>query len=186
MCRDPTKTPRRTKCPMPLLWSAPSSSRMSYHLRSGRSASICRRQSSAGFSLTGSLKRFPSLHMDLHSAYSMLESRCRSSLATTYDLRLSPSFLKLSIILNMSFLPSLALTSLPAIVMLTLEPESAVKSLFNKRCFINRHTNTPQSLPLSCCGVSSMLTNRNCRPSSCASLCAAACAGRKLSPPKLS
>jgi hypothetical protein len=77
----------------------------------------------------------------------------------TYERLLSPSFLNISITLNISFLPPVASTFLPFILILTLSCACACKSLPNNKCCISKHTKTPQSLPFSCCGESSKFTN---------------------------
>jgi len=75
------------------------------------------------------------------------------------DLLLSPSFRLSSIILNISFLPSLASIFFPPILILTFSFVLTISSLLSNKCFIIKHTKTPQSLPFSCCGVSFKLIN---------------------------
>lgn len=58
------------------------------------------------------------------------------SAGAAYDLRLSPSFLKVSMILNISFLPPLASTIFPPMLMLIFSLAFALRSLFNNRCLI--------------------------------------------------
>jgi hypothetical protein len=73
----------------------------------------------------------------------------------TYDLLRSPSRLKLSIIRPISFLPSLASTLRPPILILTFSSLRTMSSLFSRRCRMLRQTKTPQSDPFSCKGLSS-------------------------------
>ena len=88
---------------------------------------------------------------DLHS--SCLQSahpfRTRITL-TTYDLRLSPSLLNPSIILNISFRPCTASTLFPPMLILTFSFAWAINSFLNSKCLICIQTNTPQSLLFSC------------------------------------
>lgn len=79
--------------------------------------------------------------------------------ANTYDLLFSPSFLKSSIILIISFLPSLASTFFPPRLILTFSSARTCNSLFINKCRIFRHTKTPQSDPFSCSGLSARLMN---------------------------
>ena len=72
----------------------------------------------------------------------------------TYDLRLSPSFLNPSIILNISFLPCVASTLFPPMLILTFSFACAISSFLNSKCLICIQTKTPQSLLFSCCGES--------------------------------
>jgi hypothetical protein len=82
----------------------------------------------------------------------------------SYDLLLSPSFLNPSIVLSISFLPPLASTNLPPILMLTFSLAFALNSRFRRRCRIWIQTYTPQSLEFSCCGLSSRFRNLSCLP----------------------
>jgi hypothetical protein len=77
----------------------------------------------------------------------------------TYDLLFSPSLLKSSIILIISFLPSLASTFFPPRLMLTFSSARTCNSLFINKCRMFRHTKTPQSDPFSCSGLSVRLMN---------------------------
>ena len=90
--------------------------------------------------------------------------------STYEDLLLSPSLLRLSIAFNISLLPAAASTSLPAKLMLTFSPFCLLSSLFTNKCLIVRHTNTPQSQVLNCCGLSSRSLNSRSLPNNCPSL----------------
>ena len=104
-----------------------------------------------------------SLYVHLVSFWEILLARIDVDVSQeqiTYDLRLSPSRLLSSMILNISFLPSLASIFFPPILILTFSFVLTINSLLSNKCFIIRHTYTPQSLPFSCCGVSFRLINR--------------------------
>lgn len=79
----------------------------------------------------------------------------------SYDLLLSPSLLKSSITLNISFRPRLASMVLPPMDMLIFSWLCASNSFFSRRCFISTHTNTPQSDPFSCRGLSGKSRKRS-------------------------
>jgi hypothetical protein len=90
----------------------------------------------------------------------ILLSFCKGSKwSGTHERLLSPSFLNISITLNISFLPPVASTFLPFILILTLSCACACNNRPNNKCCISKHTKTPQSLPFSCCGESSKFTN---------------------------
>lgn len=82
----------------------------------------------------------------------------------THDLRFSPSFLFSSIVFSIAFRPSYALMWLSPMLMLIFLFVCAFNSLLRSKCFINRHTKTPQSLPFSCCGASSLCMNLSFLP----------------------
>lgn len=82
----------------------------------------------------------------------------------THDRLLSPSLLKLSMILVISLLPSLASTLRPPILMLTFSSLLTISSRLSKRCLMLRQTNTPQSDPFSWTGLSSKGIKSSCIP----------------------
>ena len=86
----------------------------------------------------------------------------------THDRLLSPSLRLSSMIRSISFLPCVASTNFPAMVMLTFCLLFAIKSFFSSKCRICTHTNTPQSLLFFCCGLSAKSKKRNSLPSNCA------------------
>src|SRR5271154_956148 len=91
------------------------------------------------------------------SSSDFLPRPCPRQNVNTYDLLFSPSLLKSSIILIISFLPSLASTFFPPRLILTFSSARTCNSLFINKCRIFRHTKTPQSDPFSCSGLSARL-----------------------------
>lgn len=75
------------------------------------------------------------------------------------------SFLNPYMILKISTRPFFAFTSDWPILMLISRPVGVVKSLLRSKCFMMTHTNTPQSLLFSCCGLSSRSWRWMWRPS---------------------
>ena len=98
----------------------------------------------------------------------------------TDDFCLAPSLRKVSISLNISFLPALASTGLPLMLMEIFLVESAIRSFLMSRYLITMQTYTPQSEPFSCCGLSVRLVNLSGFPSSWPILCTAVWASLRL------
>lgn len=99
-------------------------------------------------------------HQDVvNGSFCSCQHACRSCTERAYDLLLSPSRLKSSMILMISFLPSLASTLLPPMLILTFSWVLTWSSLLSSKCLMLRHTNTPQSDKFSCCGLSCRLMN---------------------------
>lgn len=103
---------------------------------------------------------------DLHFVWRIsVDTITPSDVQKTYDLLLSPSFLNPSMILAISFLPSLASYLWPPILMLTFSLLLTCNNRFKRRCLMLKQTNTPQSELFACCGESSRSMKRSGRNS---------------------
>ena len=98
------------------------------------------------------------------TAYEVRQNKVLQHRDKTYLRLRSPSFLKPSMIPNISFRALCASTDFPPMLIPILSPLAAFNSFPNSKCFITTQTKTPQSLLFSCCGASSRSLNISCFP----------------------
>lgn len=120
-------------------------------------------------------KKWPSLFVSCRNVHIDERSKInrRRRRGRTNDRLLSPSLLYPSMMLNISFRPPFASTYFPPMLIVTLSRAWTCNNLLTNRCRICTHTNTPQSLLFSCCGLSSRSWKRNSLPSSWLIFCVA-------------